>query len=293
MQAEPRKTQQDKQTSPLVPVVVALVLAAGAGAYWFWSQQGEPEPAPQPVVEPLPVAPEPVMEAEDVQAEVEPEQEPVEPVQAQQEAPEPEVVPEPEPEPLPPLGQSDELVRAELRSLLPEGAPLRLQEAELVRKMAQYSVTLADGYLPPRQKLIAPPASSFEILRLDDGIYMDPESYRRFTPYVDALVAVDDRLLGAFLARFGPLFSAAYQELGLPADAFTANLDKTMALLLATPEPLEPIRLSQPRVLYQYADPELEALKPIQKLLLRMGPDNRGRLKDKLRAVQALLSEQG
>ena len=47
--------------------------------------------------------------------------------------------------------------------------------------------------------------------------------------------------------------------------------------LLATPEIEGPIRLVQPKVLYEFADPELEARSAGQKLLLRMGAANAAR----------------
>ncbi len=285
MHAEPRKTQQDKSNKPILPIIIISVLLA-AGAYWYWQQKApQPEPLPEQVepLEPQPVdgtapAPEPEPPAVQAQADAEPGPEPAAPPAAT----------EPEPEPLPTLAASDPVVREELQAMLPADAPFRLEQPDLVRQMVQYGVTLADGYLPPRQKLIAPLSSSFEVLRMEDGLYLDPENYRRYDPYVNALVAVDDQRLLGFLTRFQPLFQDAVKELGLPGDAFGENLDQTLTLLLATPEPQEPLRLSQPKVLYQFADQDLERLQPIQKLLLRMGPDNRGRLKAKLLAIKAL-----
>ena len=53
--------------------------------------------------------------------------------------------------------------------------------------------------------------------------------------------------------------------------------------LLATPAVEGPIRLVQPKVLYEFADADLEARSAGQKLLLRMGAANAGRVKNKLR----------
>jgi len=43
---------------------------------------------------------------------------------------------------------------------------------------------------------------------------------------------------------------------------------------LATPRGIEGAALVQPKVIYKYADAELEDLLPLQKQLLRMGPAN-------------------
>ncbi len=56
--------------------------------------------------------------------------------------------------------------------------------------------------------------------------------------------------------------------------------------LLATPTVKTPIALVQPKVLYRYADPELEALSSGQKAMIRVGPDNAAVLKAKLREVR-------
>ncbi|MGI9288447.1 MAG: DUF3014 domain-containing protein, partial [Pseudomonadales bacterium] len=50
------------------------------------------------------------------------------------------------------------------------------------------------------------------------------------------------------------------------------------------------IELVRPSVYYKFADKELEKLKPTQKLLLRMGPDNRAAIKEKLEAFKEKLN---
>jgi hypothetical protein len=63
--------------------------------------------------------------------------------------------------------------------------------------------------------------------------------------------------------------------------------------VLATPEIEEPIALTRKSVMYKYADPQLEQLTPMQKQLLRMGPDNIRRIKEQARALRAgLLNQQ-
>ena len=60
--------------------------------------------------------------------------------------------------------------------------------------------------------------------------------------------------------------------------------------LLATPDVQGPIELVQPNVMYLYADPKLEALSAGQKTLIRMGPENAGAIKMKLRELRNLLA---
>jgi hypothetical protein len=60
--------------------------------------------------------------------------------------------------------------------------------------------------------------------------------------------------------------------------------------LLATPEAPGPIRLAQPKVLYEFADPALEELSAGQKMMLRIGKGNRERIKAKLREIRAAIA---
>jgi len=83
--------------------------------------------------------------------------------------------------------------------------------------------------------------------------------------------------------RFHPLLQQAYRELGYPQGNFNDRLVAVIDHLLATPAIEGPLRVVQPKVLYEFADPELEARSAGQKLLLRMGTANAARVKNWLR----------
>ena len=85
------------------------------------------------------------------------------------------------------------------------------------------------------------------------------------------------------------MFQQAYEELGYPSAYFNDRVIDVIDLLLETPEIKRPIRLSQPHVLYTYADPDLEALSAGQKALLRSGQNNVVRVKAQLRELRASL----
>ena len=65
------------------------------------------------------------------------------------------------------------------------------------------------------------------------------------------------------------------------------------SLLLATPVPTGREALVQPSVRFAYEDEQLEGLEPAQKQLMRMGPDNTHRVKEKLREIQRALAASG
>jgi hypothetical protein len=100
------------------------------------------------------------------------------------------------------------------------------------------------------------------------------------------LERVDAKQLAGIYLRYYPWFQQAYEELGYPKGYFNDRLVAVIDHLLAAPEPSGPILLTQPKVLYQYLDPQLEALSAGQKTLVRMGPDNARRVKARLRELR-------
>ena len=70
-----------------------------------------------------------------------------------------------------------------------------------------------------------------------------------------------------------------------PVATMRAGIDRA----LATPEIEGGVTLVQPQVYYEYADPRLEQLDPLQKQLLRMGPENMARIKTYLGQLKPLL----
>lgn len=62
--------------------------------------------------------------------------------------------------------------------------------------------------------------------------------------------------------------------------------------MLAAPDIKGPVKLVRPKVMYQFADPSLEARSAGQKILIRMGSDNAGRIKAKLNEIRHELTGQ-
>jgi len=87
-----------------------------------------------------------------------------------------------------------------------------------------------------------------------------------------------------------PLFQEAYHQLGYPSGYFNDRLVETLDDLLAAPEIHGPVKLVRPRILYQYADPDLEARSAGQKLMMRLGLDNELAVKARLAQIRAQLA---
>ena len=112
---------------------------------------------------------------------------------------------------------------------------------------------------------------------------IDPANYQRYTPLVKILAALDTRQTVAVYKRLYPLFQEAYENLGYPDAYFNDRLIEVIDHLLATPQVAGPVHLVQPKALYLFADPDLEALSAGRKILIRCGPENTIRIQSILR----------
>jgi hypothetical protein len=101
---------------------------------------------------------------------------------------------------------------------------------------------------------------------------------------------IDSAKLVETYRYFYPLFQRAYQEIGYPRANFNDRLVVAIDDLLAAPEPKAPILLTQPRVLFEYADPDLERRSAGQKIMIRIGRDNAAVIKAKLAEIRALVT---
>ena len=187
---------------------------------------------------------------------------------------------------LPELDSSDVWAVERLAGL---GVPAQWLDREgLVRRLAVLIDNAPRGEYPRRQLGFLAPTGAFKVFKLGDEIFLDPASYARYDGYLDLLESIDPQSLADTLVMLEPLITQGLAELGnqrpMAAQISTA-IDDIAALQGLGDE----VRLVQPRVLYEFADPQLEALSPLLKQALRLGPDNLGRLQSYLRRFQQAL----
>lgn len=192
-------------------------------------------------------------------------------------------------EALPELDVSDESVREEVTAL--SGAkPL---ESLLVpdRLIERFVVTFnsLDGGMAPLRKWPVQHAEGVpEVARVDEGRFRwKPTNHARYTPYVRAFTTPEASTLVDLYIRYYPLLQEAYTALGEEEDYFNDRVIAIIDHLLEAPEAKESYALRQPRVLFTFADSELERLSPGQKILLRIGPEHSAAVRAQLRALRA------
>jgi hypothetical protein len=194
---------------------------------------------------------------------------------------------------LPPLDSSDDFVRdlAKAFSTHP-GFATFLGAKDLVRTFVVVVSNAVDGENPASHVLFLAPKPPFLVKEAKGQTVIDSRSYGRLDSLTDVIVSIDAAEAARVFRIAEPLADAAYRELGHPEGRFSAALGKAIQSLLQVPvlEGDVPVRPVVRAVLvYEYADPKLEAMTPAQKALLRMGPRNVPRVQAKLRELAAAL----
>lgn len=275
--------------SPYVLKLALLAAAVVVAIVLLWQMVGEEEPEEAPVAvqeEPIP----------------EPQPEP-EPEPAPEPEPEPQAVqePEPEPEPLPDLADSDAVALAAANQLEPSGE-LRdmMVEDSMLLKGVRAVIGLAAGTVVNEYRPIESPEAPFLVEKLNEApdpevgqrYRLSPRNYERYDPYVRVVTELDPSNVAEVYQRFYPLLEEAYAQHGVDEGNFkqvTLNaIDSILAAPVLNDEPI----LIQPKVHYQFADPELEALPGPQKLMIRMGPENTRKVQSTLREIRAAIEAQ-
>ena len=192
-----------------------------------------------------------------------------------------------ESKPLPPLAASDEAMRQALTGPLGERW---VNDFVISKDIARRIVATVDNLPRPKATTqlmpFKTPANQLTINRKGERVTLSPANFARYTPYVKLAQAVDVKRLVALYVRFYPLFQQAYEELGYPKKYFNDRAVEAIDDLLAAPQIDGPVALIQPKVVYVFADPELEDLSAGQKLLIRVGPQNAAAIKAKLRELR-------
>jgi hypothetical protein len=260
----------------IVPVVLAVAVAA---ALWFyWQQNREPEPAP---VESTPV--------ESVDPEAELQSGPRYPVPDMGESVDPANL-----QPLPPLDDSDEYFRLELRGLYGDVLVNMLVSKNLIERIVATVDNLPRAHVAEKIRPVGKLDGAFPVNGQDgSGEYtLSPENYARYDRLVSFVTSADINNVADTYRRYYPLFQKAYVNLGYPDAYFNDRLIEVIDHLLDTPAVEPPVVLGRPNVLYKYANAELEARSSGQKLLIRMGNDHAERVKNTLREFRTAVLAQ-
>lgn len=189
---------------------------------------------------------------------------------------------------LPPLEESDAWLRERAADLSPNPRWREWLGADgLVRRLVLAVTNVAAGESPSEPLPFLQPSDTFTVVVEGGRTYLDPASWRRYDALVGAIISLDARATARFYRGVGPLIEAAWRPLGFVERDFDAAAREAVAVVLAAEVPDGRIELVRDGAVWAYADPDLEALPPATKHLLRVGPDNLLRLQDWVRTFAA------
>jgi hypothetical protein len=192
---------------------------------------------------------------------------------------------------LPSLDSSDAFLRKLAGSLSSNPAWSKwLLTDRLARRLVASTDNVAEGRSPKAHLGVVAPSGEFKANERGDAATVDPASYRRYDVVAGVIASLDVKGAAKLYQETRPLFADAYKELGYPDRNFDDTLAKAIRQLLATPEPAGGLALKPAVKSWKLEDPTLEGLTPAQKHLLRMGPENEKKIKQKLRELAEALN---
>jgi len=193
---------------------------------------------------------------------------------------------------LPTLANSDSLMRESLVELIGRKAfDDFIVPDRLIPRIVATVDNLPRRSTPRRLMPLHPVSGPFITAGAGEQMALDPTNYRRYAPYVRVLEAAPVNTVVSLYVQTYPLFQRAYEELGYGSGYFNDRLVEAIDDLLAAPEVNGPVGLMQPKVFYEFTDPDLETRSAGQKMLIRMGAENARRVKAKLAEIRQALAQ--
>lgn len=244
-------------------VIVTILIIVGTATWLLWPQAAQP-----PIIKPFPVAPsKPITQV-----------------------PQPQIITLPDenlPFELPTLSESDALLLKMLNEL--SGQPDLLElliGSQLIERFVITIDNLPSKELPSKKLFLQPVGGKFMTEVRDGETVIFSENAQRYQRYVSLLQALDAEKIATLYAQLYPLFQQVYQDLGYPDKYFNDRLMEVLDHLKNTPDAQEPIALAQPKVYYIYANSSLEDRSIGQRILLRIGTEQREVVKQQLTEIQ-------
>ena len=191
---------------------------------------------------------------------------------------------------LPELDDSDIFLRERV-SLISKNRDLTLwlSSSDVIRRIVSYMDGLSRGVILDKIFPLSPPKNKL-IIHMDDGkIWLNAGNYERYDQTIKVILSLDIKLLAKMFHFSRPLLETAFSELGYTPRQMDGIILRALDQILETPVIYEPIPLTRDSVTYKFEQPEIESLKPIQKQLIRSGPTNTEKIKNKAALLKKFL----
>ena len=192
--------------------------------------------------------------------------------------------------PLPNLDASDQFIRDRL-VLLSEKRDLVvwLTTDDILRRSASYLDGLARGVILSNIFPLSSPEGEFSTHRDEQTIWLNAGNYERYDNTVSVISSLDMDLAAQIFHLTRPLLEGAFSELGYRPRQMDGIILTALDQIMSTPVIFEPIQLSRDSVNFKFFDSKLESLTPLQKQLVRAGPENTRRLQKQAKLLRTAL----
>jgi len=182
------------------------------------------------------------------------------------------------------LDESDDAIRQMILALSRDPLIAKLLTTSgLARGTALTIVQIGEGRTPATPLKILRPATHVQMLGTQNG-RLDPATYVRWDSAAAALTSVSPKTAAQVYVNIQSLLDQAYHELGHP-DSFDDAFARAIRMLADTPDLVEDPQLLRRENYFEHDDAALRGLKPVQKQFLLMGPANRHKILEWLRAL--------
>lgn len=190
---------------------------------------------------------------------------------------------------LPALSESDAVFTQDLLNLSPGFSPW-LNSKNIIEQWVVVVNDFSQNLRPLKHfrqfKLNQP----FQVVSDHSDMYISEQSYQRYNTLASAVHAVDiERALGLY-NKYRPLLQQVFTGFAYPEEYQVEDvIKKATSSILQAPIFEGKVKVVKPSVYYKFAEQKLEMLSPVQKQMIRMGPENTRIIQAKLRQfIEAL-----
>ena len=258
-------------------IATLIIVISGAAGYFFLLPATE-EPPTVAALPPPPPKPAPIVSTPPTPAPTPAAQQPPSILHPMEAAP--------SEEPLPELGKSDAPFRKALGEALGRKWLALVLSEELIHHIVVTVDNLPRKHLPADVVPLKRAEGKFVVEGKNETLVIGAGNAARYAAYISTAKNIDSAKLVAVYRRFYPLFERAYHEIGYPNAHFNDRLVTAIDDLLAAPNLDAPVSLAQPKILFEYADADLENRSAGQKIMMRIGSRNAAVLKSALRGIR-------
>lgn len=192
------------------------------------------------------------------------------------------------------LVDSDSAVRRNFASLsnLPFYKAL-WRPNDLLQRWVTFTFGLSKGQVMRQVVSLPSPKVSFPVRRVGTRYFLDESGFERYNTYIKTLQSISPATWAENFHYFRPLLEKIFGQMGYDESDFDNTVTKALHEIITANIPTGAMELKAPSAMYIFVDESLENMTPLQKQMVRMGPNNAKVLQDYAKVVRERLLKGG